>query len=210
MHFRLDKQQAFIQGHGQSVVIFPVMQCPCLLEDKQFSPICVICHGTGRYYPDGMAYSTTLLMHQEDSMRTYLEAGTWTHGTIRATVLPGIRLSERDKVLMQDVKDDYADEILTRGLLEQLRFSHGVELDVIVDQSTIYTPGVDYVLSPPNTVAWVPGGQSPAFGAQYSCKYSAFPEFLVVNDSPRLRVEHRTTQGQEVMLMRLDKLSTEW
>jgi hypothetical protein len=207
MHFRLEKQVTFIQGHGQQVLVWPVLQCPCLLDDKQFNPVCPVCHGTGRFYPPDAAYSTTLLLAQEDSERTYLEAGTWTHGIIRATVLPDVRLYERDKIRLLDVKDNFNDEVLTRGIDDTVRFTAGVSLSVVADRDRVYRSGIDYVLEPPSTIAWLPDGQSPAFMGQYACRYEAFPEFLVVNDSPRLRVEYHVPQAQEVVLMRLDKIS---
>ena len=209
-HFILHKQVAMIQGHGQQVLVFPVMQCPCLLEDRQFSPTCGTCHGTGRFYPPGQQYTTMLLLHQEDSRREFEESGTWTHGTIRASLLPGVRLCERDKVRLVDIKDVYTDEVLTRGLDDTVRFTSGVTVLLVADREQVYRPGVDYTLSAPATITWLPTGVMPAFGMQYSVKYEAYCEFLVVNDSPRLRVEHRTVQSSEVVLMRLDRLSEDW
>jgi hypothetical protein len=209
-HFVLDKQVAMIQGHGAQCVIFPVLQCPCLLDDRQFSPTCSTCHGTGRFYPPNSSFATMLLMHEEDSMRAFHEAGTWMDGTIRASVLPGVRLCERDKVIMVDIKDTYADEVLTQGLDDRLRFDQGAHLLLVADRQRVYRPGVDYILSPPATVTWLPSGLSPGLGQQYSVKYEAYPLFLVVNDSPRLRVEHRIPQSQEVVLMRWDRVSEDF
>ena len=209
-HFRLDRQRALITGHGQLVAVFPVLTCACLLDDRQHDPTCLTCHGTGRHYPAAAVYSTTLLLHQEDSKRTFEEAGTWTHGTIRASVLPDVRLCERDKVQLVDIRDTFADEVLTRGIDDRVRFSAGVLLELIADRERVYRPGVDYVLTSPNIVTWLPGGDAPAFMAQYSCKYQAYPLFLVVNDTPRLRVEYRIPQAQEIILCRLDRLSEEF
>lgn len=205
-HLTLDKQRAMIEGHGTQVVVFPVLQCPCLLDDRQFSPTCTTCHGTGRFYPPATAFSTMLLLHQEDSRRTFEDAGTWTSGTIRASVLPGMRLCERDKVRLLDITDTFADEVLTQGVDDRLRFSAGVVLRMVADRDRVYREGVDYALTPPSTVAWLPGGQAPAFFSQYSVKYDALPEYLVVNDTPRLRVEYHVPQSQEVLLCRLDRL----
>ena len=203
-HFILDKQRAFIQGHGEAVVVFPVMQCPCLLDDKQFSPTCQSCHGTGRFYPPNTAYSTMLLMVREASRRTFNDPGTWIPGTIQASILPDVRLCDRDKVRRLDITETFTDEVLTRGLDETLRFSSGVVLDLVADRDHVYQPGRDYILTPPSTVTWVAGGQSPAFMQQYSVKYSAHPDYLVSPDNPRSRVEHRTPQSQVVLLTRLD------
>ena len=210
VHFRLEKQVVHIQSHGQQVLVQPVLQCPCLLDDSQFNPVCLSCHGTGRYYPPGAQYSTMLLLAHEDSHRTFNDPGTWVSGSIQATVLPGLRLSERDKVTVLDIRDTFNDEVLTRGLDETTRFEQGVRVVRVTDLTRTYTPGQDYVLTPPNLIEWLPGGQAPAFGDQYSIKYSAFPLYLVVNDSPRLRVEHRTPQAQVVIMLRLDKLSEDF
>jgi hypothetical protein len=210
VHFRLEKQVTHIQSHGQQCSVWPVLQCPCLLDDKQFSPICPTCHGTGRYYPPVAQYSTMLLLSQETSQRTFNDPGTWTSGTMQASVLPGVRLCERDKVQLLDIRDSFTDEVLTRGLDDTTRFDAGVVLEVVADHDRTYRPGFDYVLTAPNVVEWLAGGQMPAFGAQYSVKYSAFPVYLVVNDSPRLRVEHRIPQAQEVVLCRLDRLSEDF
>jgi hypothetical protein len=209
-HFDLAKQVAFIQGHGATCVIFPVLQCPCLLADRQFSPTCPSCHGTGRLYPPETAYSTTLLLHREDSRRTFEDAGTWTSGTIRATILPDVRLCERDKVRLLDITDTFTDEVLTRGVDDTLRFQHGVVLRLVADRDRVYRPGIDYGPAQGGEVPWLPGGSAPAFLSQYSVKYDAEPEFLVVNDTPRLRVEYHVPQSQEVVLMRLDKLSDDF
>ena len=209
-HFSLDKQRALIQGHGQLVAVFPVLTCACLLDDRQHDPTCPTCHGTGRYYPAVAVYSTTLLLHQEDSRRTFEEPGTWTHGFIRASVLPGVRLCERDRVQLLDIRDSFADEVLTRGLDDTVRFTAGVLLLLVADREHVYKQDVDYVLTPPATITWRPTGTQPAFGAQYSVRYEAYPLFLVVNDTPRLRVEHRIPQAQEVVLCRLDRLSEEF
>jgi hypothetical protein len=209
VHLSLDSQRSFILGHGTQVLVSPVLQCPCLREERQFDPLCPTCQGTGRFYPPGTAYTTTLLLHHESSARTFQETGTWMAGMILATLLPEVRLGERDKVQWVDIKDTFSDEVLTRGLQERVRFSAGVEVLLVADRTQVYRPGVDYVLTPPNTVTWVAGGMAPPLAAQYAIKYAAYPEFLVVNDTPRLRVEHRIAQSQEVILLRLDRLGQE-
>jgi hypothetical protein len=209
LHFTLDFQRAFIRGHGQQALVFPVLQCPCLLEDRQFAPTCPTCHGSGRFYPPDRAFATTLLLHLEDSHRTFPEAGTWIDGSIRATILPGVHLSDRDKVRLLDIRDTFNDEVLVQGLDDTLRFSAGVDLLLVADRSRVYRAGVDYVLTPPATITWLPTGQQPGVGQQYAVSYDAAPEFLVTPDSPRLRVEYHVPQAQEVVLLRLDHLSEE-
>jgi len=209
-HFTVSKQVALIEGHGCLCVVWPVLQCPCLLEDRQFDPVCPACHGTGRYYPPNLAYSTMLLLHQETSKRTMPAAGSWTEGSIAASLLPGVQLAERDKVQVLDMHDTFNDETLTRGLDDTVRFQAGVVLRLVADRERVYRAGLDYTLQLPATIAWMTGGQSPDFGQQYAVSYSAMPEYLVVNDTPRLRVEHRITQASEVILLRLDKLSEEF
>lgn len=208
-HFTLAKQVAMIEGHGTQVVVFPVLQCPCLRAERQFDPLCTSCHGTGRYYPAGRAYPTLLLLHQEDSSREFHDPGTWMAGTMRASVLPGIRLCERDKVQWVDIRDTANDEVLVRGLDDTVRHTAGVSIELVADRQTIYRAGQDYQFSSPNVIHWLPGGQQPPPGTQYSVRYSYFTEYLVVNDTPRLRVEHRLPQSQEVLLMRLDRISVD-
>jgi hypothetical protein len=203
-HFVLDKQRAFIQGHGEQVLVFPVLQCPCLLTDRQFDPNCPACHGTGRFYPPHTAYSTMLLMIRESSRRTFNDPGTWIPGTIQASILPGVRLCDRDKVRRLDITETFSDEVLTRGLDETLRFPAGVTLDLVADRARVYQQGRDYALAPPATVTWVAGGQAPNFMQQYSVKYSASPDYLCTPDNPRSRVEHQIPQSQVVLLTRLD------
>lgn len=206
-HFSLPHQRAFILGHGTRCLVYAVLQCPCVGDEGQFSPLCSACQGTGRFYPPGQAYATTMLLHRESSLRAYLEPGTWTDGMVRATILVETHLCERDRVESIEIKDVFTDEVLVKGLDDQVRFTRGVELLLVADRAQIYRLGIDYVLTPPNLVTWLPGGQSPAFGAKYAVKYKAFPEYLVVNDSPRLRIEHGVPQSQEVILLRLDKVT---
>jgi len=210
-HFHVPLHENFIDKHGTQAFVLPVLQCPCLMPDRQFSPVCPSCHGTGRFYPPGQGYSVMLLLQHEDSHRTYPQAGTWTEGSILATVkVSGQRLCERDKVVVLDLLDEFNDEILTKGIDEEVRFGSSVHLLTVADRARVYRLGTDYVLAPPRTVSWVAGGQSPDFGSQFSVKYEANPEFLVVNDSPRLRVEYRVMQVQEVVLLRLDKVSDDF
>jgi len=209
-HFDLNKQIAMIQGHGSACLITPCLQCPCLLEDRQFSPTCFACHGTGRLYLADQAFSTTLLLHHEDSKRTFEEAGTWTMGTILASVLPDVRLYDRDKVRVLDILDTFNDEVLTQGLDDTVRFTSGVHVLLVADRQRIYRETLDYVLTPPATITWVAGGLAPGLGQQYSIKYEAQAEYLVVEDSPRLRVEYHVPQSSEVRLQRLDRLSEEF
>jgi hypothetical protein len=206
-HLHPELQTAMIQGHGVQVFVQPVVQCPCLTADRQFDPLCPTCHGTGRFYPSGFAYATTLLLTYEASARRYEEAGTWIPGTIHASVLPGLRLAERDKVVVVDFRDTINDEVLIRGVDDTLRFAYGVSLTLVADRDTIYQAGRDYVLTPPNHVTWVPGGLAPPFLGQYACRYDCQVSYLVVTDSPRLRYEHRQGQSQEVLLMRLDHVA---
>jgi hypothetical protein len=203
-HFHLDQHRAFLKGHAEQALIFPCLQCSCLLADRQFDPNCTTCHGTGRFYPPGTAYSTTLLMVREASRRTFNEPGTWIPGTIQATMLPEVRLSDRDKVRRLDITETFSDEVLTRGVDDTVRFVSGVVLDVVADRERLYRPGIDYTLGSGGTVTWLAGGQSPSFLAQYSVKYSAFPEYLVTPDNPRSRVEFHVPQTQVVLLTRLD------
>lgn len=203
-HFDLNKQIAMIEGHGTAVSVSPCLSCPCVVEEGQFDPNCRTCHGTGRFYPPSAAYATMLLLVHESAERTFQETGSWISGTIQASVLPGIRLAERDRVTMLDIKATYADEVLTRGLDDTLRFAVGVTLKLVADREYVYRPALDYSLAAPNTVAWTLGGTQPAFGTQYSVSYEACPEFLVVPQTPRLRVEHRRPQSQRVVLMRYD------
>jgi hypothetical protein len=208
-HFTLDKHRAFILGHGEQVVVFPVLQCPCLTPERQFDPLCAVCHGVGRYYPPGSAYSTSMLLTRDQSERTVLEPGSWIPGTIQATLLPGIVLADRDKVRRLALKTTFTDEVLLRGDDETLRFSAGVEIHLVADRSTTYVPGADYTLTPPNTITWLAGGQSPAFMAQYSVRYAAHPDYLVSPDHPRERAEMGVQLSQVVLLHRLDMLSEE-
>lgn len=209
-HLSLVKQRIFIQSHGESVLVFPVLQCPCLLDDRQFSPTCATCHGTGRFYPPGTAYGTMLLMVHESTERTYNEPGTWIPGTIQATILPGVRLAERDKVRRLDIKETFTDEVLTRGLDEQVRFTSGVDVALLADRQQVYVAGRDYTVSPDGMITWTGTGSQPAFGEQYALKYFAYPEYLCSPDNPRARVEHRFPQAQVVTLHRLDRLSEDF
>jgi len=209
-HFSLLKQRLFIQSHGEQVLVWPVLQCPCLLDDRQFSPVCTTCHGTGRFYPPDTAYGTMLLLVHETSQRDYNDPGTWTAGTIQATMLPGIRLAERDKVRRLDIKETFTDEVLTRGLDEQVRFTSGVDVTLLADRQQVYVAGRDYTVSADGMVTWTATGMQPAFGEQYALKYLAYPEYLCSPDSPRARAEHRLPQAQVVTLHRLDRLSEDF
>jgi hypothetical protein len=203
-HFHLDVHRAFMKSHGEAVLVFPVLQCPCLLADRQFDPNCSTCKGTGRFYPPGRAYSTTLLLVRETSRRTFNDPGTWMPGTIQASILPDVHLCDRDKVRRLDVTETFSDEVLTRGLDDTLRYPAGVTLDLVADREQVYRPGLDYGPASAGTIPWLPGGLAPPFLGQYSVKYSANPDYLVTPDNPRSRAEARIPGTQVVLLTRLD------
>jgi hypothetical protein len=203
-HFTLSKQVDMITGHGEQVAVLPCLTCPCLRLDQQFDPNCITCGGDGRFYPPSLMYATTMLLTYERAQRDYPQPGTVLTGNIRASLLPGIALTERDKVRRIVLKDRFSDEVLLRGLDDRVRFQAGVELHVVADRGEIYVAGRDYVLLAPNTVSWVAGGHAPTFGQKYSVAYEAHAEYLVVPDAGRARAEGGIAQSSEVVLMRLD------
>jgi hypothetical protein len=213
-HFHLERQVAMIEQHGSQTTVFPCLQCPCLTLQGHPDPNCFACAGVGRFYPPDTSFHTMMLLTWERSQRTFQETGYWLSGRVRASLLPGIHVAEGDKVRVLSIKDTFSDEVLTRHKVEDatketLRFSAGVELLLVADRVTKYTPDVDYTLTPPNIITWVPGGHAPLVGAKYTVRYNAYPEFLSLPDTPKLRVEHQRPQSQFVMLRRLDKLTPE-
>jgi hypothetical protein len=208
-HLTLSKQRAFIQGHGTNAVVFPTVTCPCLTLDLQPDPNDAACGGTGRLLVPDAQYTTMLLIQGDTSHKSYLEPGTWVDGTIRATTLPEIVLGDRDRIRLVDVQELFDEEVLLRGVQDTLRFSAGITVQYVTDRLTVYRPGVEYALTPPNRITWLAGGRAPAVGTFYSVRYFAQPEYLVFLDMPKLRVEHRTAQSQVVTLRRLDHLTHE-
>jgi hypothetical protein len=206
-HFILEKHVAFIQSHGANVWVSPHLNCPCLLDSGQPTPLCPSCDGSGRLYPPSLAYASVMLLTQDSPIHSLQETGFWTAGTIRATLLPGIELAYQDYVRQVDVKTTFADELLTKGIDDTLSFRYGVEVFVVADRTRIYRPGVDYTFSAPQSIAWVPGGQAPALGERYSVRYRAYPEYLISPETPGLRIEARRAMSRVVTLQLLEKLS---
>jgi hypothetical protein len=206
-HFTLAKHVAFIQSHGAAVWVSPHLNCPCVLDSGQPAPLCPSCDGSGRLYPSSLAYASVMLLTQDSPIHTLQETGFWTAGTIRATLLPGVELAYQDYVRQVDVKTTFSDELLTKGLDDTLSFRYGVEVLVVADRSRIYRPNVDYTFAPPQSIAWVPGGQAPALGERYSVRYRAFPEYLISPETPGLRIEARRAMSRVVTLQLLEKLS---
>jgi hypothetical protein len=206
-HFTLPRHAAFIQSHGAAVWVSPHLNCPCLMDSGQPAPLCQSCDGSGLLYPPSLAKSSVMLLTQDSPMHTLQETGFWTAGTIRATILPGIELAYQDYVRQVDVKTTFADELLMRGVDDTLSFRYGVEVLVVADRDRVYRPGADYTFVSPQTIAWVPGGQAPAFGERYSVRYRAFPEYLVSPQTPGLRIEARRAMSRVVTLQLLEKLS---
>src|SRR5215467_5732732 len=203
-HFSLEAHAAAIQSHGTQVAIFPCLTCPCLTDERHFDPNCQSCHGTGRFYPPGQGKDAMLRVQRESSGLTMQEPGGWLPGVIYATLLPEVRLSKNDLIRFVTIKDVFADEILTRGLDDSVRFAAGVELDLVADRQTVYRTKSDYVLEPPNTIVWVEGGHAPPFMSQYSVRYQAHPDYLMLDDTPRNRSEDNRQQVGEVKLLRLN------
>src|SRR5215510_16190830 len=133
-HFRLDSQVAMIQGHGDAAVVWPMLSCPCLLDDQQHDPNCAACHGKGRLYPQDAMFVTTILMIEEQSQQTYNDPGLWVPGTIQMSILPGVYLGTRDKVRRIDITEIFNQETLERGGDETLRMSGNVRLLLVADR----------------------------------------------------------------------------
>lgn len=207
LHFNLAKHTAFIQRKGMLVEVSPCLQCPCQAPTRHSDPNCFACGGTGRFYPPTLKYGTTIMTTHEQSGREIDDPGMRIAGTMRATTLPGIRLALQDLVRCLDMRDTYADEVLTRGLDDTLRFTGEVALEYVGDRVTEFVQGRDYELQAPATIRWLESGYGPPEGGQYAVRYSAQVDFLVVPDDPRIRIEARVNQSQPVVLRRLDKLT---
>jgi len=205
-HFNLRKQQDFIAGHGASCRLFPTVVCPCVTVELQFDPLCGVCRGTGRFPQPDLETTLTLLLTQYRARQNFHEPGSWIEGDLQATVPPGVRLTDNTLVRVLDMAIPFNDEVLWKDRIDTVRFSGNVVLGRVRDLTTLYTPGVDYALTPPNTVTWLAGGTAPDPGGAYTVSYTAQPEYLVFMDSPRARVEHRGNYAQVVQLRRLDMI----
>lgn len=208
-HFHLQKQVDFISGHGAQCVVTPTIACACVTYESQFDPLCDACRGTGRWPQPSLQFTATLLLTRYEAKQDFHEPGAWVTGGIQATSIPGLVLPDRALVEASDLLDTFTDEVLQRDVRDQVRFRSGVVLSLIRDRTTLYTPDVDYALTPPNTVTWLAGGVSPPTLTFYSVVYQAHPEYLVFLLSPKERVEHRVNLAQVVTLMRLDHFTTQ-
>jgi hypothetical protein len=206
-HFHLPKHVVFIRKHGTQVEVYPCHQCPCQPPTRHSDPNCFACGGTGRLYLPTLHYGTTLLSTHERSARTLDDPGMLLQGAVRATILPGVRFALQDLVRFLDMRDTFADEVLTRGTDDTLRFTGSVEIESVVTRRAVFAPERDYVLTPPATITWLPDGDCPPVGGQYAVRYSANVDYLVVPDDPSIRIEQRIPQSQVVTLRRLDKLT---
>lgn len=205
-HFNVDKQRTLIASHGATCLVIPTVVCPCILPERLFDPLCSQCQGNGRFPQPHLQYTVTLGMIQDTGKDDYHEPGAWVEGQILCLTPPEVSLALWDLVTMLDVRDTFADEVLQRDVMDRLRFSQGIEMELVLDRTRTYAPGVDYVLTPPNTITWLPGGNAPASRAFFSVRYNAFPTYAVFLDNERLRVENHTRQSQEVILRRLDRI----
>lgn len=205
-HFSVKKQRDMIAGHGATCLIIPTVSCPCLLKENLTDPLCANCLGSGRYPQPQLQQITTLALLQDKAKDNDYEAGTWTSGDVICLVPPEISLSQDDTVTVLDIRDTFNEEILQRGIQDKVRFQQGVVLELVLDELTVYRPTLDYILTPPATVAWVLGGNAPPTLGRYTVRYSAHPTYAVNVDNPGLRLENHTEQAQKVLLKRLDRL----
>jgi hypothetical protein len=204
-HFSLAKQQALIASHGVNVLVIPTLACPCVTTEGQYNPNDTHCRGTGRWPQEALQYALTLALIEDTGKRAYHEPGSWWEGSILCLAPPDVDVVANDLVRMTEVQDTFNDDVLQRGVRDTVRFISGVTIERVADFTGTYRAGQDYTLAPPNRIAWLPG-RGPAAQARYSVKYTAFAEYLVFLDSPRLRVEGHREQSTELRLMRLDKL----
>ena len=116
---------------------------PCLTLEGLADPLCAACRGTGRFPQETEAFDTMLLLTRFTATPESHEEGAWTRGTVQATVLPGVQLTERWLVRVRDMSVPFDDEVLQKDILDRVRFREGVVLRLIRDRTTRYVQGTD-------------------------------------------------------------------
>jgi hypothetical protein len=210
------KFEDMIDRRGRAVKWQEAITCSCLnLDSGQPSYSCAACHGKGFVYKNSiiakaMVTSVTLNKDWQD-MAGLFEVGDAVMTVPKRTpkrlsngVMTGqfddnplFYVGMYDKVTLTD--DEYkTSEVLVKAvpigkrvadtLLNEdvTRVQSVVKFDAVTGAETPYSLGTDYQMQD-NLVDWLPGGNSPADGEQYSVTYFHRPTYVVIATLPKPR-----------------------
>ena len=199
--------QTFFRQHGERVLLYRAVPCPCGNQPGGPSNInCQACGGLGRFYPDPPV--TTRMVLTQVTQRQTLEAyGELIPGDMVADQPPHApQLSILDIVLPTWSRGEpYEGDEVARGTTASDSLTYRAQevffcgtVDPATGASTAYVQGVDFSVAG-KAITWLTGGSAPSAGALYAVRYNAQFEW-----SPwlpgQVRYERGTNLGQRTAL----------
>lgn len=214
-----DKFEDLIARHGRNVQWEESILCSCWNQDSQQPLYnCAACNGKGRIFKPplesrvlltSIAHSTEYeqmagMFEIGDAImtvpkQTYARFPSGKMDLSRKELVPAYNVGMYDIITVMD--DDYkSSEILIKGtpiygraadtLLNDRILDIQVirQVDVVTGDIKDFEQGTDYTFED-NRIAWLPGGEAPAEGEQYSVTYHHRPSFTVLTTLPKPRYQ---------------------
>lgn len=201
----------FFREHAEIVQWAPAAQCGCgNTPESPPNMACAVCGGFGYFYPQPLHTIRVVLTRvtQQETLAVY---GLAQVGDLLCDQPPGsVPLAPWD--LMLTTWSDglpFQGETLVRGsgVSDTLTWRAAqvvtvLQTDPSTGSVTTYVPTTDYTWSG-RTVTWVSGASQPAAGTQYTVRYNATYEWVVLPPGV-VREERGTNLGQRTVLRKRD------
>lgn len=153
------------------------------------------------------------LITTRDSTKDRKEAGIWETGLANCTIPSEIIPSDMDKIIVVQDRVAINNEIFTKGSSypnsvskERLRYRKIILVEDVRTLDDVFTIGTDVdVDKTTGTILWS-GEHVPATGVQYTVRYIAVPEYLIMKNAPRFRQDGDSNVAPHLLkILRLDR-----
>jgi hypothetical protein len=185
---------AHIESSGHEVLWYRAIQCPC--RNRQTGKAkydCGLCDGIGFQYID--PETIKVVIQGRNYRKDAKTIGFVDMGTCNITWPRGKVPGAWDKIVEKKEIAVITNEILTRGQTdtlgnsrEKVRHKHLISVEICVDQDGVrYAQGINFDIKNDRYIDWT--GPAPVDGKQYSLRYLAHPEYVIMSAEPMFRME---------------------
>lgn len=180
--FNTAEFQKVITQLGYQVTWSKASTCPCIPKDDQGQPDfnCVLCKGKGRFYHDPTAIQGIMTNFNQEAK--YLNPGELMAGTSYFTTHGWNKLGFWDRITNYHSQIRYSEIVVKgdSGTIDQLRFTPESSI-VLRTVGNEYINEVDYTVVGIGGVKWLPNGNEPKRGVQYTIEYMMHPSWIVID-----------------------------
>jgi len=175
----LEKFDQFVEQHGVPITWEKAIICPCANEVGIPNPHCPYCYGRGLTYLDPQ--ENLALFTSMEGFPSFAEPGLWIFGVANVSTLSTIKLSTRDRIIINDFETTYIESYPKEGDTITVNFPiHEIEYLYYIDADgklTACDPELDYTFED-HTITWlttnIPAGNT------VSIRYKSFLQYLVM------------------------------